>query len=40
MINLASVVDRRLGHDFVEMSGPGAKWEDFVQFGLREYTIV
>ncbi|KAF3039389.1 hypothetical protein E8E12_007877 [Didymella heteroderae] len=40
MVNVTSVVDHKYGHDFVKIPGPGAKWEDLEQFGLREYTII
>lgn len=40
MVNIAYVVGHEYGHDFVKNPNPGTKWEDFKEFGLREYTIV
>lgn len=40
MINIAHVVDHKYGHNFLNNAGPGAKWEDYEEFGLREYIIV
>ncbi|KAH6644714.1 heterokaryon incompatibility protein-domain-containing protein [Boeremia exigua] len=40
MINTAHVAHHKWGHDFVENAPPKARWRDFREFGLEEYTII
>ncbi|KAJ8113454.1 hypothetical protein OPT61_g4415 [Boeremia exigua] len=40
MINIAHVADHQWRHTFLENAGPSARWSDFENCGLKEYTIV
>lgn len=40
MINVAHVADHKWQHDFLKDAQPSARWSDFEECGLKEYTII
>ncbi|KAJ4376604.1 hypothetical protein N0V86_006718 [Didymella sp. IMI 355093] len=40
MINVAHIADHQWEHDFLEDARPDARWSDFGDYGLKEFTVV